>query len=285
MVNVNNIISQVNNLIDDYGSTIYIKRNNITVTSNGDKYLNLVDTCDELTTWGTTYGTVPTVDTSNKVEGYSCLQGGNEGTTYSYVGYSRTNFTDINLTDCVLYAYVYIADLTELATVGLIFIIGNNRVSGGTQDPQKRKEFNKSSLTTGWNLISFDVSNEGIGSSGTIDLTHVRSVRFNFYKATTGTLITHGDLKWDNIYYTYTTTTTGLPYNIFSGRFDKKEVGDINEGDLTLILKNDETIHTEESNIRYIVTYNSIDYDVTSVEHLKVDGSIVAQQVNLVRRQ
>ena len=74
-------------------------------------------------------------------------------------------------------------------------------------------------------------------------------------------------------------STLGIPYNIMSERFNFIPAGDLVEGDIILILKNDETIYAQNGEVRYKITFDSIDYDVISVEDYDVADTTLAKQV------
>jgi hypothetical protein len=78
--------------------------------------------------------------------------------------------------------------------------------------------------------------------------------------------------------------TVSIPFDIFSEKFNFKQVGDINEGDLTLIIKDTETIAAESEEIRYKITFDSIEYDVTSVEDYDISGITLAKQIIVKKR-
>lgn len=61
------------------------------MTANGGN-TNLIDNSDALTTWATTYGITPTINTSTKVQGTGAINGGTTTTNQPYFGYSRASF-------------------------------------------------------------------------------------------------------------------------------------------------------------------------------------------------
>lgn len=79
-------------------------------------------------------------------------------------------------------------------------------------------------------------------------------------------------------------STVGIPYNIFSGSFNYQPVGDISEADLVLLLKDSETV-APSGDIRYKVTYKTVDYDIISVENIKLNDVVLAKQLILKKRQ
>lgn len=75
------------------------------------------------------------------------------------------------------------------------------------------------------------------------------------------------------------TPTIGVPYDIFIGRFNFQKVGGINDGDLTIIVKDDEDIDTVGTPNRYRLTYNSVNYKVVSVEDYDLADVTLAKQI------
>jgi hypothetical protein len=81
-----------------------------------------------------------------------------------------------------------------------------------------------------------------------------------------------------------TVATVGIPYDIFGEKFNYQAAGDLEEGDTIIIIKYDETVATQSSDVRYKVTFDSIDYDVISIEDYDVAGLTLAKQVMAKRR-
>ena len=78
--------------------------------------------------------------------------------------------------------------------------------------------------------------------------------------------------------------TIGISYNNFTSRFSFQPVGNLSEGDFIIIIKDDETIATQEGSNFYKMAYNSITYDVLSVEEYEVANVVLAKQVILKKR-
>lgn len=78
--------------------------------------------------------------------------------------------------------------------------------------------------------------------------------------------------------------TVGIPYDIFSERFNFLTVGDLTEGDTLIIVKYDETIYAQSSDTRYKITFDSVDYDVISVEDYDVANITLAKQIVCKKR-
>lgn len=74
-------------------------------------------------------------------------------------------------------------------------------------------------------------------------------------------------------------STVGVPYDLFSERFNFITPGDLLEGDLRIIVKYDETIYVETGDTRYKITFDSQDYDVVSVEDYDVADITIAKEV------
>lgn len=79
-------------------------------------------------------------------------------------------------------------------------------------------------------------------------------------------------------------STVGVPYTYFKERFNFIPVGDLVEGDMLLIIKDNETIAVESSNVRYKVTVDSVDYDVVTLEDYNIANLTVAKQLTLRKR-
>jgi len=78
--------------------------------------------------------------------------------------------------------------------------------------------------------------------------------------------------------------TVGISYNNFTSKFNFQPVGNLSEGDFIIIIKDDETIATQEGINFYKMTYNSIIYNVISVEEYEVANVVLAKQVILKKR-
>ena len=78
--------------------------------------------------------------------------------------------------------------------------------------------------------------------------------------------------------------TVGLPYDIFSEKYNFQMVGDLDEGDTIVIIKYDETVATQASDVRYKLTFDSIDYDVISIEDYDISGITLAKQIICKKR-
>jgi len=124
----------------------------------------------------------------------------------------------------------------------------------------------------------------------TLDMTNVRdSVRKvvdNYGSTAVITPITISKDKWGDKAEVDDTAvnTVGIGYDEFTSRYNFHKLGNLTEGDLILILKDDETIDTQSSSTIYKITYNSIDYDVVSVENYRISNTIIAKQVTLKKR-
>jgi hypothetical protein len=169
----------------------------------------LIDGCESVDGWANVYSTVLTLDTVNFKQGVASLQGGKNTTTVNYFSYAKDNKYNFDSTGKILKCWVYITDTTELKETDTVqLIVGNGRISGATQESQKRKGFNRSSLVNGWNLLTFDIANEGTDSVGTYVLNRMRSFRITFNKTNITDLVTHGNVKFDWIYFDNATTPT-----------------------------------------------------------------------------
>lgn len=171
------------------------------------KYKTIVlDPCDSLLTagnkyWIATYGITATLDTVNQVEGSACINGGTTVGTQTYFGYSKEYFIDIDMTDCILRVYVYITELDNLNDENTITLyLGNNLIQGSNLKYRGYKHFQKSELIEGWNLLEWDISNEGSVDSAPFTVQAVKSFRINFNKDAAATLIALGDVKIDYVH-------------------------------------------------------------------------------------
>lgn len=79
-------------------------------------------------------------------------------------------------------------------------------------------------------------------------------------------------------------STVGVSYDYFTARFNFQPIGNLTEGDVIVIIKDDETITTQTGLTIYKVTYNSIDYNVISVEDYKVANLVLAKEIILKKR-
>jgi len=79
-------------------------------------------------------------------------------------------------------------------------------------------------------------------------------------------------------------STVGISYDSFVARYNFQPAGNLTEGDVIIILKDDETITTQTGSTIYKVTYNSKDYEVVSVEEYVVGDVDLAKQVILKER-
>ena len=124
----------------------------------------------------------------------------------------------------------------------------------------------------------------------TIDMTKTRSsidgVIDNYGSTITITPLTISRDKWGDKTESAgsAVATVGIPYDIMSERFNFQAIGNLEEGDTIIIIKYDETIATQSSDIRYKITFDSIDYDVTSIEDYDVAGITLAKQIIAKRR-
>ena len=84
------------------------------------------------------------------------------------------------------------------------------------------------------------------------------------------------------------TTMLAIPYDILPDKFNFQPVGDISEGDVVMIIRDDETTVFLESagatGIRTKLTYESIDYDIISFEDYDLSGITLAKQIILRKR-
>ena len=78
--------------------------------------------------------------------------------------------------------------------------------------------------------------------------------------------------------------TVGLPYDIFSEKYNFQTAGDLDEGDTVVIVKYDETVATQSNDIRYKLTFDSQDYDITSIEDYDISGITLAKQIMCKKR-
>ena len=79
-------------------------------------------------------------------------------------------------------------------------------------------------------------------------------------------------------------STVGVSYDYFTARFNFQPAGNLTEGDVIIIIKDDETITTQSGSTTYKVTYNSVVYNIISVEDYKVADTILAKQIILKKR-
>lgn len=299
MVNSTTLRNKIRKIIDDYGSTITINRIDFETDEYGDRTSdNLLESCDSITNYLATYSETPTIDKNEKVEGTGSLNCGTTVTTQSYFGYSNQSLTEFDGTDKIFYVYIYIDDLDRLRTSACVyFYLGNGVIQGTVQDPQKYVYFDKSELVEGWNRLSFDVSNEGTNSSGTLDVTAITSYRINFYKTNTTDTVALGSFKIDYLHYEQPTTTVGITYDFIAGRLNQVPAGSLTEGDLTILIKDNEDIPlivgdnfplefpiTFGNKAYYKLTYKSVDYDVLSIKRFKLQEEILAKEIKLKRR-
>jgi hypothetical protein len=80
-------------------------------------------------------------------------------------------------------------------------------------------------------------------------------------------------------------STVGIPYDIFVGKFNFQPTGDVMDGDVVLIIKYNETVALDTSNVRYKVTYNSVDYNIINIENFDVANITIAKRLILSKRQ
>jgi len=114
----------------------------------------------------------------------------------------------------------------------------------------------------------------------------IRKIIEKYGSTITITPITITTDKWGDKTETDGTTvsTVGIPYDIMSERFNFQMPGDLVEGDMIMILKDDETVDSPTDNIRYKITFDSQDYDVISVEDYDVSDITLAKQVTCKKR-
>ena len=299
MVNATSLRNKIRKVIDDYGSDITINQVEFGFSSYGDKTSeNLIFNCDSVANILATYGTTPTLDSATRKEGDYSIQGGTTITNQAYFGYSNQSLTSFDGSGKIVHIWVYVTDTTELKSTGAItFVLGNGVIQGGVQDPQKRVEFDRSELENGWNLLSFDVSNEGIESSGTFDETDITSFRINFYKVNSTDTITHGRVKFDYVYWEIPNEAVGIPYDIIAGRLNQVPAGNLEEGDMSILIKDNDAIAMVVGDSfalefpisfgnrgSFRVTYKSNIYDLLSIKRLKLKEELLARELVLKRR-
>jgi hypothetical protein len=79
--------------------------------------------------------------------------------------------------------------------------------------------------------------------------------------------------------------TVGISYDYFTSKFNFQPVGEVLEGMFIVIVKYDETIAAQAGEVRYKLTYNSVDYDVMSVEEYEVGDIVLAKQIIAKKKQ
>ena len=70
-----------------------------------------------------------------------------------------------------------------------------------------------------------------------------------------------------------------IPFNEVAPNWIRESFGDLQVKGFTMICRDDTTISVGDK-----VTYNSVDYDVTTIEPLSLKDTVLAQQVTLVKR-
>ena len=124
----------------------------------------------------------------------------------------------------------------------------------------------------------------------TIDMTNarrtIRKLVDDYGTAITITPMTLAKDKWGDKTETTGTpvVTVGVSFNIMADKFNYQPMGDISDADLIVIIKDDETIAAESGSTRYKVTYESVLYDVVSLEDFDLAGLTLAKQIILKKR-
>jgi hypothetical protein len=114
----------------------------------------------------------------------------------------------------------------------------------------------------------------------------IRSVIDNYGTAITIDRYIHTKDKWgDWSKGTKTSVTTvGIPYNYFRDRFGFQPVGDMLEGEMKLIIRDDDVAlpHVAgATDYRYELTYDSKTYRVIATETFIVAGIVLAKEVTM----
>ena len=79
-------------------------------------------------------------------------------------------------------------------------------------------------------------------------------------------------------------STVGVTYDIFSTRMNIQPMGKVPEGDLMVIIKYNETVTAPSGATEYKVTYNGVEYSVSSVEDYVVANTTLAKNLILKKR-
>lgn len=115
----------------------------------------------------------------------------------------------------------------------------------------------------------------------------IRSVIENYGTAITIDRYVHTKDKWGDWSKGTKTqvTTVGIPYNYFRDRFGFQPVGDMLEGDMKIIIKDDDIAlpHniTVTDEYRYEMTYDSKTYRVIACETFIVADVVLAKEVTM----
>jgi|TARA_Y100000034_G_C6849013_1_gene384959 hypothetical protein len=114
----------------------------------------------------------------------------------------------------------------------------------------------------------------------------IRKVIDNYGSTITITPITISTDKWGDKTESDGTPveTVGISYDYFTARYNFQPIGNMSEGDFIIIVKDDESITTQSGSTIYKMTYNSVNYDVISVEEYEVANVVLAKQVILKKR-
>ena len=114
----------------------------------------------------------------------------------------------------------------------------------------------------------------------------IRKVIDNYGSTITITPITISTDKWGDKTESDGTPveTVEISYDYFTARYNFQPIGNMSEGDFIIIVKDDESITTQSGSTIYKMTYNSVNYDVISVEEYEVANVVLAKQVILKKR-
>jgi len=75
-----------------------------------------------------------------------------------------------------------------------------------------------------------------------------------------------------------------IPAEYFKGRYNYQPVGNINEGDVILIIRDDETLDIRDGSTIYTIELDDSIYQVDSIEDFDIANITLAKQVILKKR-
>lgn len=79
--------------------------------------------------------------------------------------------------------------------------------------------------------------------------------------------------------------TVGIPLNYIVFKYNFQKPGDLQEGESVVVIKYDETVYIINSDTRYKVEIDSVEYDVVRIEDYDVADITLAKKLIIKKRQ